>query len=137
MRIKQCRSAEPPNGRADKPLSITNKSSSYPARYDLRNGWAESASGQTETDRIGDVLRDSPHPLAGEQDLDVLMEQIGVVDHPERGRGNYVPTSLPQRYDDFIFLNRTDALHPLPVAETLHGKTKDAPRNEYSMINDA
>jgi erythromycin esterase len=39
---------------------------------------------------------------------------IGVVYSPERERfGNYVPTLLPRRYDAFIFLDETRALHPL------------------------
>jgi erythromycin esterase-like protein len=39
---------------------------------------------------------------------------IGVVYDPERERyGNYVPTKLSQRYDAFIFLDETKALHPL------------------------
>ena len=39
---------------------------------------------------------------------------IGVVYSPERERyGNYVPSVLPQRYDAFIFLDETKALHPL------------------------
>lgn len=38
---------------------------------------------------------------------------IGVVYDPRRERGNYVPTSLPRRYDAFLFVDRTDALHPL------------------------
>lgn len=45
---------------------------------------------------------------------------IGVVYHPEyERRGNYVPTILPQRYDAFLFLDETEALHPLhiPVEE--------------------
>ncbi|MCF6405347.1 erythromycin esterase family protein [Chitinophaga filiformis] len=39
---------------------------------------------------------------------------IGVVYHPgaER-RGNYVPSVLPERYDALIFLDETQALHPL------------------------
>ena len=38
---------------------------------------------------------------------------IGVVYNPERERyGNYVPTKLSQRYDAFIFLDETKALHP-------------------------
>ncbi|MFD2569478.1 erythromycin esterase family protein [Spirosoma soli] len=62
---------------------------------------------------------------------------IGVVYRPEREWGNYVPTNLPQRYDCFIYLDWTTALHPLGVAETQQGKSEDAPRNEYSVINDA
>ena len=46
---------------------------------------------------------------------------IGVVYNPERERyGNYVPTKLSQRYDAFIFLDETRALHPL------HMKPHDA-----------
>jgi erythromycin esterase-like protein len=41
---------------------------------------------------------------------------IGVVYHPQRERyGNYVPSLLPQRYDAFIFLDQTKALHPLHI----------------------
>jgi erythromycin esterase-like protein len=39
---------------------------------------------------------------------------IGVVYRPEYERyGNYVPTVLPRRYDAFLYLNSTRALHPL------------------------
>jgi len=39
---------------------------------------------------------------------------IGVVYHPDYEQyGNYVPTSLPLRYDAFLFLNETQALAPL------------------------
>jgi erythromycin esterase len=39
---------------------------------------------------------------------------IGVVYRPEYERyGNYVPSVLPQRYDAFMYLDRTRALHPL------------------------
>jgi len=39
---------------------------------------------------------------------------IGVVYRPEYERyGNYVPTVLPRRYDAFLFLETTEALHPL------------------------
>jgi erythromycin esterase-like protein len=41
---------------------------------------------------------------------------IGVVYHPEyERRGNYVPTVLPRRYDAFLYLDETEALHPLHV----------------------
>ena len=44
---------------------------------------------------------------------------IGVVYHPERERyGNYVPTVLPERYDAFLYLDETEALHPLHVEPT-------------------
>ncbi len=38
---------------------------------------------------------------------------IGVVYHPEFEQFNYVPTRLGKRYDAFIFLERTTALHPI------------------------
>ena len=41
---------------------------------------------------------------------------IGVVYRPQYEQyGNYVPSVLPQRYDAFIFLNTTKALHPLHI----------------------
>jgi erythromycin esterase-like protein len=41
---------------------------------------------------------------------------IGVVYSPRRERyGNYVPTVLGDRYDAFLFLDRTSALRPLHV----------------------
>jgi erythromycin esterase-like protein len=43
---------------------------------------------------------------------------IGVVYHPGREAGNYVPTVLPERYDAFIYLDETQALHPLHVKPT-------------------
>lgn len=53
---------------------------------------------------------------------DVLMENhfghraIGVVYNPAYEQyGNYVPTILPLRYDVFIYLEKTKALHPLHV----------------------
>lgn len=46
---------------------------------------------------------------------------VGVVYDPAREyRGNYVPTILPERYDAFISLERTHALHPLHVTPTAH-----------------
>jgi len=42
---------------------------------------------------------------------------IGVVYRPRfEHLGNYVPTVLPRRYDAFLYLDQTRALHPLPVA---------------------
>lgn len=43
---------------------------------------------------------------------------IGVVYRPrQEAWGNYVPTILAHRYDAFIHLDKTEALHPLAVAE--------------------
>lgn len=44
---------------------------------------------------------------------------IGVVYDPAHERwGNYVPTILPLRYDAFVYLDRTTALHPLHMEAT-------------------
>ena len=41
---------------------------------------------------------------------------IGVVYKPEYERlGNYVPSIIPQRYDAFIYIDETKALHPLHI----------------------
>ena len=41
---------------------------------------------------------------------------IGVVYHPEHEQqGNYVPSLLPMRYDAFIYVDHTNALHPLHI----------------------
>ncbi len=45
---------------------------------------------------------------------------IGVVYHPHAERpGNYVPTRLVDRYDAFIFIDETHAVHPLELAADL------------------
>jgi erythromycin esterase len=42
---------------------------------------------------------------------------IGVVYHPERdSMGNYVPSILSKRYDAFVFLDQTQALHAIPIS---------------------
>ena len=39
---------------------------------------------------------------------------IGVVYNPQREQfGNYVPSVIPRRYDAFLFIDKTTALHPL------------------------
>lgn len=40
---------------------------------------------------------------------------IGVVYHPGREAGNYVPSVLPDRYDAFLYFGETQALHPLHI----------------------
>jgi erythromycin esterase-like protein len=47
-------------------------------------------------------------------DTSIRHRAIGVVYNPERERhGNYVPSVMSQRYDAFVFLDTTRALHPL------------------------
>jgi erythromycin esterase-like protein len=51
---------------------------------------------------------------------------IGVVYNPEQERtGNYVPTVLPYRYDAFLYIDRTRALHPLHVPAHRDGEPPD------------
>jgi erythromycin esterase len=55
-----------------------------------------------------------------QRDPEFLQERghraIGVVYHPEYEHlGNYVPTVLPRRYDAFVFIDESRALHPLRV----------------------
>jgi erythromycin esterase len=46
---------------------------------------------------------------------------IGVVYRPEYEQyGNYVPSIIPDRYDAFLYLDRTQALHPLPTQASQH-----------------
>lgn len=58
---------------------------------------------------------------------DVFMENhighraIGVVYQPQYEQyGNYVPSILPMRYDAFLFLDQTKALHPLHIKPDGH-----------------
>nr|WP_047150690.1 erythromycin esterase family protein [Aneurinibacillus tyrosinisolvens] len=45
---------------------------------------------------------------------------IGVVYNPEYERfGNYVPSKMSQRYDAFIYVDKSEALHPLVLREIL------------------
>jgi len=45
---------------------------------------------------------------------------IGVVYRPEFEYGNYVPTKLSSRYDAFIYLDQTTALHPMHIKPNGH-----------------
>ncbi len=43
---------------------------------------------------------------------------IGVVYHPSSERwGNYVPSLIPERYDAFMYIDKTRALHPLSTPQ--------------------
>lgn len=54
---------------------------------------------------------------------------IGVVYHPEREAGNYVPSVMSQRYDAFIYIDRTTALHPLHIKPNGHEVPETYPFN--------
>ena len=40
---------------------------------------------------------------------------VGVVYDPHRERGNYVPSKMSHRYDAFLYIDKTQALHPLHI----------------------
>jgi erythromycin esterase len=58
------------------------------------------------------IVFDSDHSVTK---LDYFMghRAIGVVYHPEREKGNYVPTLVTSRYDALLYFDETEALHPL------------------------
>lgn len=77
----------------------------------IKNSWEELLHRNGARDQL--LLMDKEN-LA----LDEMMvghRAIGVVYHPERERGNYVPTVISKRYDAFIYLNHTKALRPLSL----------------------
>nr|WP_238162485.1 erythromycin esterase family protein [Cohnella sp. AR92] len=57
------------------------------------------------------LLFEEEHPAL--DDAIIGNRAIGVVYHPERERGNYVPTAISKRYDAFIYMDETKALSPL------------------------
>jgi erythromycin esterase len=69
--------------------------------------------------------------FADQDEAKPLLEQhghraIGVVYRPEHEHlGNYVPTILPRRYDAFLYLDETQALHPLPARARQEGEVPE------------
>ena len=58
---------------------------------------------------------------SGFADARIGHRAIGVVYRPQFERyGNYVPSVLPNRYDAFIFIHQTKALHPLHITPKGH-----------------
>lgn len=51
------------------------------------------------------------------EDFVALHRAIGVVYHPERERGNYVPSRISKRYDAFIHIDQTEALSPIEAEQ--------------------
>lgn len=68
---------------------------------------------------------------AGPEDRIVVLDEtfhdrrgqraVGVVYHPRAEAGNYVPTVLSERYDYLVFVNRSQALHPLAMEYASRG----------------
>ena len=81
-----------------------------PAR---ENSW-EAALHQTGSDSFYLLSSEFEGPAA--HDTEVDHRAIGVVYDPAReAYGNYVPSTIGRRYDAFIHIDRTRALHPLDV----------------------
>jgi erythromycin esterase len=57
---------------------------------------------------------------AKQTEQNFLHRAIGVVYHPDKEQHNYVPTIVNKRYDAFIYLDQTRALHPLHVHPDKH-----------------
>lgn len=72
--------------------------------------WEEILSRATKSDSL---LLFSEDRISDEMLAPRGQRAIGVVYHPEREHGNYVPTILPKRYDAFVFLHQTTALQPV------------------------
>lgn len=53
---------------------------------------------------------------------------VGVVYDPYNEFGNYVPTILSERYDSFLYIDRTSALHPLHLEAKEEGPPETFPR---------
>jgi erythromycin esterase-like protein len=68
--------------------------------------------GATDKILFSDELRKNP----------VLRKQvghraIGVQYNPGREKGNYVPSIIPERYDAFLYFDKTKALRPIPIQQ--------------------
>ena len=64
------------------------------------------------------ILLDSPYWRDRFRDY-LGHRAIGVVYHPEREGGNYVPSLLASRYDALMFIDNSEALHPLHLKPDL------------------
>jgi erythromycin esterase-like protein len=51
---------------------------------------------------------------------EIGLRAIGVVYNPQWEYGNYVPSIIPSRYDAFIYIDRSNALHPLRIQPDGH-----------------
>jgi erythromycin esterase-like protein len=77
-----------------------------PAR---RGSWEELLHAAGGWDKI--LLLRKEDPLLGHEVLE--HRAIGVVYHPGYERGNYVPTLITRRYDAFVHVEESNALHPI------------------------
>jgi hypothetical protein len=74
---------------------------------------------------VGDAV--VPLPEDGPLTVERGHRAIGVTYDPEREVGNYVPTELGRRYDLFVFLDETTALHPILETEPADAEPETYP----------
>jgi erythromycin esterase-like protein len=84
--------------------------------------WEDVCNRENEDDKLF-VFTDEPH--GGVPGLEAPREHraIGVVYDPRNERwGNYVPSTLPRRYDAFLYLDETHAVDPLHMPARVGGE---------------
>jgi len=101
---------------------------SYEGSVIAGNNWGSPMKKMEVPKAISSSLENKLHALEPSDQLLILNEHpdiaealegklghraIGVVYHPEREKRNYVPSEIAERYDVFIYLDKTQALHPL------------------------
>jgi len=101
---------------------------SYEGSVIAGNNWGSPMKKMEVPKAISNSLENKLHSLEPSDQLLIINEHpdiaktlegkighraIGVVYHPEREKGNYVPSEIAERYDAFIYLDKTQALHPL------------------------
>jgi erythromycin esterase len=80
---------------------------------------------QSPQDRYLIFLEDLPEKI---YQSEIRHRAIGVVYNPEHERfGNYVPSVLEQRYDAFVFIDQSQALHPLHLKPSEHHEPETWP----------
>ena len=77
------------------------------------------------------LLMNAVKKKAGLHNGPVNHRAIGVVYNPTFEQyGNYVPSVMPARYDAFIYLDETKALHPVDVNADTHKMPETYPFGE-------
>jgi erythromycin esterase-like protein len=79
------------------------------------NGSVEDLLHKEKTDNCLLIFKDNPE-LQDVFSSKIGHRAIGVVYNPNREHGNYVPSKLSQRYDAFLFIDETKALHPFKIS---------------------
>jgi erythromycin esterase-like protein len=79
-----------------------------------RGSWEYMLHQQGESNRI--LFSDEIKGISGLKGA-VGHRAIGVVYAPNNERGNYVPSVIPERYDAFLYFDKTSALQPLYTKE--------------------